>query len=148
MKKAFIYYSLTGNVKSLARLFSIKGYDIYEIVPCKSMPKSMAIMMMKYGFLALIHRKTPINKINIILDNYDEIVIGTPIWNARCSTPINTFLLQNDLSKKKLTFVASSGGGSAHSFDKFVKKHYEKSSIIHIKMAKNNKDFDALLATL
>ena len=42
---------------------------------------------------------------------YDLIVMGVPVWAWRPAPPINTFLVQNDISNKKTALFICHGGG-------------------------------------
>ena len=47
---------------------------------------------------------------NAHIENYDEIVLGFPIWWYVAPTIINTFLEKYDFIGKKITLFATSGG--------------------------------------
>ena len=47
---------------------------------------------------------------NAHIENYDEIVLGFPIWWYVAPTIINTFLEKYDFTGKKITLFATSGG--------------------------------------
>ena len=47
---------------------------------------------------------------NAHIENYDEIVLGFPIWWYVAPTIINTFLEAYDFSGKKIVLFATSGG--------------------------------------
>ena len=111
MKKLFIYYSYTGNGEVVKQKMQEKGYDIRKVETLKNLPKSFFFAMMAGGFQAGIKKKAKLKEFDFDISEYDEIVIGSPIWNGRFSSPINTVLSQLDLSNKKVTFVFYSGSG-------------------------------------
>ena len=47
---------------------------------------------------------------NAHIDEYDEIILGFPIWWYVAPTIINTFLESYDFSGKKIILFATSGG--------------------------------------
>ena len=47
---------------------------------------------------------------NINLDDYDEIIIGTPVWWYTISPVVVTFLKENDLSNKTIYPFATNAG--------------------------------------
>ena len=51
-----------------------------------------------------------IKDININLDNYDEIILGTPVWCYRPSPAIRLFLTKYDLSGKTVIPFATNSG--------------------------------------
>ena len=57
-----------------------------------------------------------IQDINIELDKYDEIILGTPVWWYRPVPAIRTFLTQNDLSGKTIKPFATNAGWIGKTF--------------------------------
>ena len=136
MKRIFIYYSYTGNGGLVAEKLSAAGYDLCEIVREKPMPKSFFWGIVVGGFLATIKHKDKIKEVDLDLSNYDEVVIGSPVWNARFASPLNTVLASVDLTGKKVTFVLYSGSGEAKNADERIRKEYPNATVIHLKEPK------------
>ncbi len=136
MKKLFIYYSHTGNGEVVAEHFSDEGVEVRRVYPKKDLPKSFFFGILAGGFQATIKKKAKLNDFDSDISSYDHIYIGSPIWNARFSCPINTVLEQLDLSNKKLTFVLYSGSGEADKAVKRINKEYPNSEIIILKEPK------------
>lgn len=57
-----------------------------------------------------------IKDININLDNYDEIILGTPVWCYRPSPAIRSFLTKYDLSGKTVIPFATNSGWLGKTF--------------------------------
>ena len=57
-----------------------------------------------------------IQKIDVDLSKYDEIIIGTPVWWYRPVPAIRTFLNQNDLSGKVIKPYATNAGWLGRTF--------------------------------
>lgn len=138
MKKLFIYYSLTGNGDKIAQYLKEKHIDIIKVKPVKELPKNRVLQILTGGFLAGINYKDELIDFNPNINNYDEIIIGSPIWNGRLSTPINAVLNKIDLSDRKVTFILYSGSGAALKTDKLINNKYPQAYIIHIKEPKTN----------
>lgn len=136
MSKLFIYYTLSGNGDVVSDYLKEKGFDIRKIETKYKLSRHMFPAMMKGGFHALIGKKAKLINYNNDLSNYDEIIIGSPIWNSRLTPPINTVLKNTDLSNKKLTFILYSGGGYGKKATKKLKKKYPNATIINIKQPK------------
>ena len=136
MKKLFLYYSYTGNGKVVAERLAAAGCDLREIVREKPMPNSFFWGIVVGGFLATIKHKDKIAEIDLDVSDYDEVVIGSPIWNARFASPVNTALSRLDLSGKKATFVLYSGSGEGKNADERIAKEYPNASVIHLKEPK------------
>ncbi len=140
MKKLFIYYSLSGNGDLVADYLKEKGFDIRKIETTYKLSKHMFFAMMKGGSNALFGKKAKLINYNNDISEYDEIYIGSPIWNSRLTPPINTVLRDTDLSNKKLTFVFYSGGGTSKKATKKVNKLYNNPNIINLKQPNKYND--------
>lgn len=138
MKKIFIYYSRTGNGLAVARRMEELGFDIRKVETKLNLGKTFFFQMMKGGFLAGMNKKAKlINYINDISD-YDEVVIGSPIWNGNLSCPINTVLAETDFKDKKLSFILYSGSGEGKKAEKRIKKLFPGANIIFMQEPKKN----------
>ena len=139
MKKVLYYYTYTGNGEVVAKHFEELGYEIRLIKRKKKMPKSFFWSVMSGGFLAGIKHKDKLVDFNEDIKDYDEVVIGSPIWNARFASPTNTALKKlglENLNSKKLTFVLYSGSGEAKKAVKRIQKEYPNATIILLKEPK------------
>jgi len=143
MKKLFIYYSLTGSGDVVADYFKDKGYEIRKVIPKHRLPKNFFLSMMVGGFKAAINKKDKLVDFDKDIANYDKIVIGSPIWFDRISTPINTVLNRLDIDDK-FNFVFYSGGGQANNASKKIKDLYNIDSIILRSPKDNKKELDKL----
>ena len=139
MKKLFIYYSLTNNGDIVANTLKEKGYDIRKVITKKKYPNNRFLMIMAGGYKATFNKKDKLLDFDNNIDNYDKVVIGSPIWNDRISAPINSVLSLLNLKDKDLSFVFYSASGKGeHAIEK-VKKLYGTKSII-LKEPKTNKE--------
>ncbi len=113
-KKALVvYYSRSGNTKELAYLIHQKvPSDIVEIKTVKPYPKDysettkQAKEELESGF------KPEIQPLQINLNKYNTIFIGSPCWWSNIATPVISFLSQNDLSGKTVIPFMTYGGGN------------------------------------
>ena len=136
MKRLFIYYSLTGNGDVVANYLDNKKIEIRKVETKYKLSKHLLPAMMKGGFHALIGKKAKLINYDNDVSNYDEIIIGSPIWNSRLTPPINTVLKNTDLTNKKVTFILYSGSGFGKKATKKLSKKYPTSKIINIKEPK------------
>lgn len=137
MKKLFIYYSLTGSGDVVAKEMSNKGYEIRKVTEKKKMPKSFFFMILSGGFRAGLKLKGKLVDYNSDVKDYDEIVIGSPIWNDRIPPAINSVIEQTDLKDKKATFVFYSGSGDyPQHAAKELNKVYSQVNIVVLKEPK------------
>ena len=136
MKKLFIYYSYTGNGELIANNLKEKGYDLRLVIRKKKLPKSFFFGILAGGFLASTKHKDKLVDFDENVEEYDEIVIGSPIWNARFSSPINTVLAKLNLKDKKVKFILYSGSGEAPKALKRINKEYPEAEVIILKEPK------------
>ncbi len=136
MKRLFIYYSLSGNGDLVANYLKEKDFDIRKVESKLKLSKNLFLCMMKGGFLALTGSKPKLINYDNNIDDYDEIFIGSPIWNGRFAAPTNTVLKETNLEGKKLTFILYAGGGEAPKAIKKINKLYPNSKVITLKQPK------------
>ena len=139
MKQIFIYYSLTGNGDFIAEKLN-KEIDKRKVIMKKKMPKRFFFMVLSGGFLAGLKVKSKLKDFDNDVSGYDEIIIGSPIWNGRFSTPINTVLSSIDLNNKSLTFILYSGSGEAPKTISLINHKYPGSKVIILQEPKKHLD--------
>ena len=110
-KTAVIYFSHTGVTKSLVEKFPVEEGDrVIELIPSAPYPKSF--------FKTLARAKAEIEgNVSVDLENakqnlrdYDQILIGFPIWFWTCPKAIGSFLAENDVKGKTIYPFCTSGG--------------------------------------
>lgn len=114
MKNLIVYYSLEGNTKFIAESIAEEiECDILELVPKKAYPTGR-ISKFFWGGRSVIFKEKPelINE-DVNLENYKNIIIGTPIWCGTYTPPFNTFLLNHKMKYKNIALFACHGGGGA-----------------------------------
>lgn len=112
MKRIIVYYSLSGNteevVKSIAEQLDC---EIIKIDTVKAMPKSFAARILVGGGQVAMNIIPEIKPLDKDLNAYDEIFIGTPIWNSKGVPAINAFLKDDTICQKVTGLIITSGGG-------------------------------------
>lgn len=113
-KKLVAYFSAGGNTKSVAELMAKEiGADTIEIIPEQKYTKEDLDWMNKKSrsSVEMSDKKfrPAIVKSDIDMGQYDEILLGFPIWWYVAPTIINTFLEAYDFSGKKIVLFATSG---------------------------------------
>ena len=144
--KVFYYYTLSGNGDIVASVLAESGIECRKVELTKPFPKSKFFAIMKGGFAASIKRKESVQDYNKDISAFDEIVIGSPIWNGRFSTPINTVLADLDLTGKKVSFVLYSASGEAKKAVERIEAEYPGSKYVVVKEPKKNENLKELLA--
>ncbi len=136
MKSLFIYYSYTGNGDLLAEELRKKGIDVRKVERRKKLPKSFFWGIMTGGFLAGIKHKDALSNFDNNIEGYDHILIGSPVWNGRFCSPINTVLANLSFEGKKLTFLLYAGSGEGPKAVKRIHKEYPNAEIVLLKEPK------------
>ena len=144
MKKIFIYYSLSGNGEVVAKYLKENKIDIRKVNTSEELPQNFILRILSGGFLAGINHKDKLIDFDNDIKDYDEIIIGSPIWNGRLSCPINTVLDEIDLKNKKIVFILYSGSGKAPKAEKKLIEKYEKVKIVNLKEPRSNEFKDKL----
>ena len=114
-RKLVAYFSASGTTKKTAETVAQAGkFDLYEITPKEAYTKAdlnwmdkksrSSVEMNDKKFRPEIVKK-PINTAD-----YDEIILGFPIWWYVAPTIINTFLESYNLKGKTIIPFATSGG--------------------------------------
>lgn len=116
-KKIVVYYSYTGHTKMIAE--SIKkqlNCDILEIKPEKEYSKDYQTVVDEYQNNEKVKETPKLQAINTDLKNYDEIIVGTPVWWYTITPPIRTFLKENNLNGKIVVPFATNAGWLGRTF--------------------------------
>ena len=114
-KKLVAYFSASGTTKKVAEIAAEGAKaDLFEIEPKIPYTKADLDWMDKKSrsSVEMSDKKFRPEIIgnDIDLKEYDEIILGFPIWWYVAPTIINTFLEKYDFSGKKIILFATSGG--------------------------------------
>lgn len=114
-KRLVAYFSASGTTRKVAEMIaSAADADMYEIVPKQPYSKADLNWMDKKSrsSVEMSDKKyrPEIADANAHIDEYDEIILGFPIWWYVAPTIINTFLEAYNLDGKKIVPLATSGG--------------------------------------
>ena len=128
MKNLIVYYSFEGNTafvaEQLQELLKEKGEeaDIYEIKAQQNPPHSGFFKFAKGGFYALTQKDPGIEPVDLDINSYDRLFIGTPIWASNPPGAIKAFIKQAEPVGRDCVLIACSGGGnSGKTFEKLGK---------------------------
>lgn len=114
-KKLVAYFSASGITRKVAEMIaSAAEADLYEILPKEPYSKADLNWMDKKSRSSVEMRdkkiRPEITDTDARIAQYDEIILGFPIWWYVAPTIINTFLEKYDFSGKKIILFATSGG--------------------------------------
>ena len=113
MKRLIVYYSLSGNTKEAAlKIADRLGADTLQIDTVKAMPKSFAARILVGGGQVMMNHVPKLKPLDKNPSSYDEIILGSPIWNNKGVPAINAFLNDPAAAEKVTSLFFSSGGGN------------------------------------
>ena len=131
MNKYFVYFSATGNGDFLASELEKKGYRPVKIELEKPIKKVGFFAILKYGGRAMIQKREKIQEISLELQDDDIVIVGSPIWNDRLSTPVLTALDKLALNKETTKFILyPAGEGTKKSFKQLEKMGFKEAPIV------------------
>lgn len=118
-RSLIVYFSHSGNMRELARQIQQRtGADVLElrtVTPYTTVYNDLTQQVkreLENGY------RPALQPINVKLENYDTIFLGSPIWWGTVATPISSFLATNNLSGKVIKpFVTHGGSGLARSIE-------------------------------
>lgn len=154
-KKLVAYFSASGVTKKVAEMISeVSGYELYEIKPKQAYTKADLNWMDKNSRSSVEMKdkkfRPEIITKDIEMSDYDEIILGFPIWWYVAPTIINTFLEAYDFSGKKITLFATSGGSGFGNTVSELKPSASNADIVEGKLLNNanKQEIDNWLKTI
>lgn len=116
MKMLIAYYSWSnGNTKRIAEMLQKKtGADIARIDTVEPYKGSYNDVVNQGQEEVNSGYKPQIQKLNVCLDDYDVIAIGTPTWWYTMAPAVRTFIEENDLKGKTVILFMTNGGWAGH----------------------------------
>jgi len=101
MKALVVYYSFEGATKLIGEAIAEElSADVLELKLVKEV-KSKEYMKYYLGQKQVLMKTTPLLKeYDITIDDYEVIIIGSPIWSGTYSPAIRTFLSQEKFKDK------------------------------------------------
>lgn len=131
MKTAIVYYSLNGNIRYTAeKIAKETGADLIELVPVKAYPDKGMKKFLWGGSAVTFKKKPDLEPYKFNRDDYDLVIIATPVWASNFTPPHRTFFEDNDLTGKKIAVVASSAGGNSAKCIEAVKQACKADSLV------------------
>ena len=92
MKTAVVYYSLQGNIRYVAEKVSAKlGADLIELIPVKAYPDKGMKKFIWGGSAVTFKKKPELEPYSFNADDYDLVILGTPVWASGFTPPLRTF---------------------------------------------------------
>ena len=112
MKRLVVYYSLSGNTEAAARKLAERlGAELLRLETVKPMPKRFAARILVGGGQVMFHHVPELKPLEKDVSAYDEIILGSPIWNSQGVPAVNAFLRDANAAAKVTALFFLSGGG-------------------------------------
>ena len=116
-KSLIIYFSHENNTKLIAETIAETiGCQIQRITPKEEISRSF----FKYftgGYQAMFKKKPEIESFEHDPMNFDNLIIGSPVWAGTHAPPIHTFLEGNNINGKKIALFTCCDGGPGHAIN-------------------------------
>jgi flavodoxin len=126
-----VYYSHSGNTRKMAKIIAEQLHaDCLEIIPHKPYPQAYNAVVNQAKHEISQNYQPDIKDIQIDLNKYSTIFIGSPNWWSSIAPPIATFIDTNDLSAKKIIPFCTHGGGGFGHIPQDIKKLCPQSKIL------------------
>lgn len=127
MKTVVVYFSLTGNTKFVAEKIAQQlDADLCEITDKNH--KKGKMLYIKGGAAAMREKLTDIT-VETPIDDYELVIVGSPVWAGKIAPAIRTFLVENNFSKKRVAFFVCMGGDKPEKTFENLRKTIELESI-------------------
>lgn len=152
-KKLVAYFSASGTTKKTAELLAeAAGADLYEITPKVAYTKADLNWMDKKSRSSVEMNdkkfRPEIEDKDANIAEYDEIILGFPIWWYVAPTIVNTFLEKFDFSGKKVVLFATSGGSGFGNTVKELQSSAPNTEIVEGKILNSKSEIEKFAKSL
>lgn len=125
MKAIIVYYSQDGNTEVIAKDIARKiNAGTYRLKSKNELDNEG--VSHRRGFRAF---SSKLANQDLKLDEYDTVIIGTPVWAYKKSSAVKAFLTQNDFCGKSVYLFACHSGDGAENCLAGMKSKFKKSTI-------------------
>lgn len=114
MKAKIVYYSFSGNTKSVSE--TLKAYlenKGYQVEMLRLEPLDEVSFFFGQCQRALAKKRAQLKPLNFDVSGYDLVVLGTPVWAFGPAPAVNTFLDNISGLKDKRAIVFTTCGSGA-----------------------------------
>ena len=152
-KKLVAYFSASGTTKKTAELLAeAAGADLYEITRKVAYTKADLNWMDKKSRSSVEMNdkkfRPEIEDKDANIAEYDEIILGFPIWWYVAPTIVNTFLEKFDFSGKKVVLFATSGGSGFGNTVKELQPSAPNTEIVEGKILNSKSEIEKFAKSL
>ncbi|GAA0178039.1 flavodoxin [Clostridium sediminicola] len=121
-KTLVIYYSRSGKTKKVAESIAKKLHaDLQQIIDNKK--RSGLFGFICSGRDAMNENLADIQEIHVNINDYDKIIIGTPVWASRIATPVLEFIKKQKNNIKEYSLFYTQGGPGDNKIESQLDKY-------------------------
>lgn len=133
MSTLVVYYSRTGTTKKLAQILAEKiNADLEEIKGQED--RSGLKGYLKSGKEAAKKELPNIQASKKKVENYDLVIIGTPVWVGTIASPVRTYIVNSLGNFNEVAFFTTQGSSKKQKVFKEMEKLMEKKSIAGLQL--------------
>ena len=131
-KKILIaYFSHTGNTRTIAmQIKNLTGADVFEITPLKPYTNDYNTLLEQTKEEARNHYHPPLKTRLKNFNQYDIIILGSPIWWFTFAPPVSSFLSSYNFEGKTIVPFSTTEGSGLGTIESDIKKRYPKANIL------------------
>lgn len=119
MKTLIVYFSLDGNTKWIAEKLHQKlpNTTLHAIELADKPINNKLWRTIVYGFKVTFYKDIAIKSSNLDMADYDQVIIGAPVWMGQVPPPMKAFLKTYPLNGRKVAAFCSMSGELSRFFD-------------------------------
>ena len=115
MKTLVVYYSHSGNTRLVAQeIAKTTRADVLELRPKKELASEGFDKFLWGGAQVIMKKAPPLLPFDVSPQDYDLIIIGTPVWVRTYAPPLRTFFSTTDLEDKRVALFCCCAGGKGN----------------------------------
>ncbi len=95
--------------------------DVLKLTVADEKPTKSMFRFVWGGVQVYMKKKPQLAPYQVNLDEYDNIIIGTPCWFGTYAPAVNTFLSENQIKGKKIYLLVCNGGNMRNTWKNFHK---------------------------
>ena len=104
-----VYYSLTGHTRQIAEAIAAAHNADLEAIE-DTFNRDTGLGRPRSAVEGLLGLRSSITPPKHDLGKYDLVVVGTPVWTARLSSPVRAYLSQQRAALERVAFFCTHGG--------------------------------------
>jgi flavodoxin len=113
MRILIVYYSRTGHTEQVARELAARCLADTDRILDDGIDRHGAWGYLRSGWQAACRTLPAIGAPTQNPDDYDLVVLGTPVWNWGLSAPMRTYARQHAHQFRQVAFFCTEGGAGA-----------------------------------